>query len=192
VLERRVRSAILFVCIAVAATASAAGCGGTSEAQTKSLPAVSAAASATAVASREAPSSGTAKKWHNPYAGPVSRITPGRVFKHGGVLPGEIQNPVTGGWEVGSHTLQTDVWAGADGRDRSVGSFEIMRTSPIHVTQKVDSVKVPGSGPLTITKAPLGRRIVVSAQRHGHIEFTSKYGISGTLSLRDDTVSLNR
>ena len=59
------------------------------------------------------------------------------------------------------------------------------------MSQKIDYVKVPGAGPVKITKAPLGPGTEVWAQKHGNFEFTSKNGITGTLHLKDDTVTVN-
>lgn len=107
-----------------------------------------------------------------------------------GFLPSTIEWPVTGGWEAASHAKTTDIYAGADGEDRSTGLFAIMRTNVIHATQTFDYVRVAGSGPLKITKAPLGRKVAVWAQERGEFEFTSRNGIEGTLHLQDDTVTL--
>jgi hypothetical protein len=52
-------------------------------------------------------------------------------------------------------------------------------------------VRVQGAGPLKITKAPLGPKVVHWAQKHGNIEFNCKSGITGTLHLSDDTMTLN-
>jgi hypothetical protein len=51
-------------------------------------------------------------------------------------------------------------------------------------------VKVPGAGALEITKAPLGRKVEVWAQKRGNLHFTSKNGIDGTLHLKDDSITL--
>jgi hypothetical protein len=97
-----------------------------------------------------------------------------------------------GGWIVGSHRQTTDVEAGGDARHPSNGLFSIIRTSYMTGRQTTDLVRVADSGPVTITRAPLGRKIVVSAQKHGKIEFKSESGIAGTLNLRDDAVTLDR
>jgi hypothetical protein len=109
-----------------------------------------------------------------------------------GFVSDSVMNPETSGWIVASHTQDTFVVAGADARHPSDGLFSILRTSYIGGTQHGDGVRVPGSGAVTITKAPLGRKIVVSAQKHGKFEFKSKSGITGTLHLKDDTVTLSR
>jgi hypothetical protein len=123
---------------------------------------------------------------------PLPGIAPAKLH-HGawGWLPPDVQSPVTSSWQVASHRKVTEVFAGADGADRSIGLFAIMRWNHVAVTQKVDFVKVPGAGPLTITAAPEGRRVVVSAQRDGDFSFRSASGITGTLHLADDSVTLN-
>jgi hypothetical protein len=52
-------------------------------------------------------------------------------------------------------------------------------------------IAVPGSGALRITRAPLGPKVVTSAQRRGEIQFTSRKGISGTIDLADNTATLS-
>jgi hypothetical protein len=112
----------------------------------------------------------------------------GNVF-----APGSVMWPNTSGWEATSHTETTNVEAGADARHESTGLFFILRTFALRVRhpQTTDIVSVAGSGPVTITKAPLGREVVAWAQKRGNLEFTSKSGITGTLHLKDDTVTLN-
>ena len=51
---------------------------------------------------------------------------------------------------------------------------------------------VPGTGAVRITHAPLGRSAETWAQKRGDIEFKSMRGITGTLHLKDDTVTLDR
>jgi hypothetical protein len=115
-------------------------------------------------------------------------LPPGGVF-----APGAVLWPNNGGWEVTSHTESTAVEAGGDATQKSNGLFFILRSYALRSRnpQTTDVVGVAGSGPVTITKAPLGRKIVVSAQKRGNFEFTSKSGIRGTLHLKDDTVTLN-
>jgi hypothetical protein len=118
-------------------------------------------------------------------------ISGGKLFGPGlGFVSSEVMEPETSGWEVSSEGGNTIVVAGADARHPSVGLFNIIRTY-YPSQQKADGVSVPGTGAVTITKAPLGRKIVVSAQKHGNLEFKSKSGITGTLHLKDDTVTLN-
>jgi hypothetical protein len=123
--------------------------------------------------------------------GPLPAIEGGNMVPpRSGLLPGSVQWPVTGGWESASHAEVMNIYAGADGEHRSTGLFAIMRTKA-NGDQTIDYVKVAGAGPLTITKAPLGRKVARSAQKHGDFEFTSRSGITGTLHVKDDTVTLN-
>jgi hypothetical protein len=119
---------------------------------------------------------------------------PGQMVGHelaeGGLIePSELW-PVRNGWQISDHRTLTAVYAGADSRDRSTGRLVIFRQNFIHVTQESDEVDVAGAGPLKITRAPLGAGIETSAQRRGNLEFTGKRGISGTLDLKDDSVTL--
>ena len=50
---------------------------------------------------------------------------------------------------------------------------------------------VPGAGALRITDAPLGREVARWAPRQAELRFTSRNGITGTLDLKDDSVTLD-
>lgn len=127
----------------------------------------------------------------SPY-GPAPDIAGGKLVDGGiGFVSYKVMSPDKSGWTVGSHTQDTVVEAGGDAHNPSDGLFFIIRSYYLQGQQTTDFVRVAGSGPLKITKAPLGRKIVVSAQKHGNIEFKSKSGITGTLHLKDDTVTLN-
>jgi hypothetical protein len=117
-------------------------------------------------------------------------------------LPAEIDNhsqtfasatvlhPVTNVWRTSSHRNFTQVEAGAAGADSSVGALLIFRHDFPSARQRSNVLKVIGSGPLRITKAPLGRGVEASAQRNGTIAFEGARGVRGELHLKDDTVSL--
>ncbi len=81
--------------------------------------------------------------------------------------------------------------AGSDASSHSTGLFGIYRHNYLRVKERAKTVKVPRAGTLKITKAPLGRSVESWAQRRGNIQFTSKNGVTGTLHLKDDTVTLN-
>jgi hypothetical protein len=124
--------------------------------------------------------------------GPAPATSGGKMLGPGsGFISGTIMSPDNGGWTVTSHTQDTVVEAGGDAAHPSNGLFSIIRSSYLTGQQSIDLVRVAGSGPLTITKAPLGPKVVVSAQKPGNIEFKSERGITGTLHLKDDTVTLN-
>jgi hypothetical protein len=57
-------------------------------------------------------------------------------------------------------------------------------------TKHGGGIRIAGAGVVRITKAPLGRAVVSWAGRRGNIHFTSASGISGTLHLKDCTVTL--
>jgi hypothetical protein len=104
----------------------------------------------------------------------------------------EVFSPVTNGWRVGDRRTEVIVCAGGAGPDepRSEGQFVILRTDDTRGKQGMNAIRVHGSGPVKITKAPMGRNVVTSAQ-HGDIEFRGTSGVTGTLHLTDDTVTLN-
>jgi hypothetical protein len=132
------------------------------------------------------------KESKNPY-GPAPAISGGKMLGAGaGFVSNEVMEPETSGWTVTSHASDTVVVAGGDARHRSDGLFSIIRSSYLTGRQRINDVPVRGSGPVTIIKAPLGPKIVVSAQKHGDIEFKGKSGVTGTLHLKDDTVTLNQ
>jgi hypothetical protein len=117
-------------------------------------------------------------------------------------LPAEIDNhpqtfasatvlhPVTNVWRTSSHRNFTQVEAGAGGTDSSVGALLIFRHDFPSARQRSNVLKVIGSGPLRITKAPLGRGVESSAQRSGTIEFEGARGVRGELHLESDTIRL--
>jgi hypothetical protein len=55
----------------------------------------------------------------------------------------------------------------------------------------VHPASIPGSGPVRITSAPLGHKVMTSAQRHGSLRFRGKSGITGALYLKNDTVTIS-
>jgi hypothetical protein len=87
-------------------------------------------------------------------------------------------------WSFNGRRTTVIVEVGAAAPDRSVGRFMIYRG------QKRDTVDVPGAGRLEITNAPEGQRIGRSAQ-DADIRFRGKTGVSGTLHLVNDTVSID-
>jgi hypothetical protein len=96
---------------------------------------------------------------------------------------------------VGTHRLVTSVTAGAESRGSSTGLLSITRDRPCdpHYTRTHgDLIRVSETGPLKITDAPLGSRALESAQRNANISFTGSNGVSGTLHLGDDAVTVNR
>jgi hypothetical protein len=96
-------------------------------------------------------------------------------------------------WWVNDCRHFTVVGGGADPDHLQTGLLGILREpdrAPHHESTKY--IKVPGAGAVVITKAPLGPSVETWAQKRGNIEFKGKHGITGTLHLRDDTVTLNQ
>jgi hypothetical protein len=85
----------------------------------------------------------------------------------------------------------TAVGAGADPTHRADGRFTIYHSDQRGGRGSVRSVDVPNAGALTITKASVGVKVETPAQEPNDIEFKSKSGITGTLHLNNDTVTLN-
>jgi hypothetical protein len=99
-------------------------------------------------------------------------------------------SPVLNGWQVANHRTYTAVDAGGNPYHRKRGELGIFRQNFIHVTQTGGIVPVPHAGPLRITRAPLGRRVITSAQRRGVLWFVGRHGVHGKLHLPDDTVTI--
>ena len=134
---------------------------------------------------------------------PPKHLPPLRGHRHTGTIPAKmlgpdpqtpfstnVMSPVRNGWVVSDHRRFTAVYAGASGSDRSTGALAIFRQNFIQVTQKLKVVKVAGAGAVKLTRAPLGKAVETSAQRHGNLRFTSRRGITGTLHLKTDKISL--
>jgi hypothetical protein len=101
----------------------------------------------------------------------------------------DVLRPVTNGWRAGSHQRFTEVDAGALAGNPALGAFAIFRHDFLTAAQKVTVVEVQGSGPVRITRAPIGSEVAEAAQRNGVIHFAGAGGVRGTLDLSDDTVS---
>ncbi len=126
---------------------------------------------------------------------PAKVVEPARLNDGGAChyVPDSEFWPVRNGWSVGNRGRQTIVCAGGAGTHYppSRGSFLILRSSYRWGTQDLSFVDVPHSGPVKITKAPLGRDVITSAQRRGELEFKGTKGVTGTLHLKDDSITLN-
>jgi hypothetical protein len=104
-----------------------------------------------------------------------------------------VLQPIVNGWRAGDHRGVTLVEAGLAGDDPSGnnGRFVVFRERERPFAQNVDVVDVRGAGALRITAAPTGRRAGHWAQRRGELEFAGEEGITGTLHLRDDTLTVD-
>lgn len=108
-----------------------------------------------------------------------------------GFVGSDVLRPLKNGWRAGSTTRYTEVNAGALARKPETGALAIFRSDYENVTQDIELVEVEGSGPIRITKAPTGEGTAESAQKDGKIEFEGKRGVTGTLDLSDDEVTLD-
>jgi hypothetical protein len=113
-------------------------------------------------------------------------MLPGDSAPYGGAVIGPVRN----GWVAEAGQMSTTVYAGGQGYGHTdEGLFLISRQGQ---APRTDRIPVPQAGAIKITSAPLGRKVVSSAQKNGKIHFTSTNGVTGTLSLGDDTVTLDR
>jgi hypothetical protein len=108
-----------------------------------------------------------------------------------GFVSSYLVRPVVNSWRTSSRRRLTEVDAGAVADDHSTGVLAIFRHDFVSARQKTNLVKVKDSGPLRITRAPLGRGVEESAQRTAEIEFVGARGVRGTLRLRDDSIRLD-
>ncbi len=117
-----------------------------------------------------------------------------RIVGHGASQGGPIQPaelwPVTNSWRVSDHKNFTAVYAGANPDHHGTGRLVVFRQDFVHVKQNARDVDVQGSGPVTITSAPTGRDVGTSAQKTGEIQFRGANGVTGTLHLSNDAVSV--
>jgi hypothetical protein len=124
----------------------------------------------------------------------LPRIEPAKIVPDPDpVVSADVLNPIVNAWRAGDHRGITLVEAGLAGDDPSgkKGRFVVFRERERPFAQNVDIVDVEGAGALRITRAPTGRRAARSARRRGNIEFASERGITGTLHLQDDRVTLD-
>lgn len=107
---------------------------------------------------------------------------------------GEFFRPNTG-WSIGDRCLFTKVTTGLLVRDHQTGAIFVDRRVPWNpklVERLGGSVRLPGSGSIRITRAPLGFLEALSSGGGltGEIEFVSESGLRGVLSLSDCSVTL--
>lgn len=120
-------------------------------------------------------------------------IAPAKIYDDPeALLSDELMDRVTNAWDVQDHNRVTIVEGGrsVDGPPHD-GLFAIYRLQLHPFMDETTPVRVPGAGAVTITKAPLGRKVVRWAQKRGNIGFTSVRGVTGTLHLADDTVTVD-
>jgi hypothetical protein len=172
----RPRLARALVALGVAATLAGCGSGG----------GASSSRSASSAPSKPAPAGAGETGGH-----PMTRSLPARIDRRPqGFVSTELLSPLVNAWRTADGHGFTEVDAGALYSDRSIGVFAIFRHDFTGVDQSADLVKVLGSGPLRISAAPQGGGVETSAQRDGRIDFVGARGVRGTLSLRDDSVSI--
>jgi hypothetical protein len=126
---------------------------------------------------------------------PFKHVEPARILSADECtfITPTVFSPVRNGWSVANRGRSTTVCAGGAGFDgpSTLGRFLILRTNDRWGTQDLSAVDVPKSGALRITEAPLGRGVVTTAQRHGDLEFEGTKDVTGTLHLKDDSITLN-
>lgn len=131
--------------------------------------------------------------------GPVrAKMVPGLSY-----TSSTVQWPQNGGWlaETSGETKELFVLAGGDAQSHTPrgdldhprnGLIQIMGVTGIGRVHQGNTFKVVhGTGAIRITKAPVGRGLSASVL-YGDIRFTSQSGITGTLHLKNNTVTLNQ
>jgi hypothetical protein len=125
---------------------------------------------------------------------PLPRREPAKIIPDPEPLvPTDVLQPIVNGWRAGDHRGITLVEAGLAGDDASgtTGRFVVFREREQPFAQNVDVVDVPGAGALRIREAPTGSRVGHRAQRYGEIEFAGEKGVTGTLHLAHDRITLD-
>jgi len=116
------------------------------------------------------------------------------------VVSSDVMGTLENAWRVGSHTDYTWVFAGSAGLDPQTGEptpdGRIIITRETYrrdrpTTPTMETVDVPGSGPLRITDAPLGRRVTEKAHRGATVSFEGASGVTGTVDLGNSSVQLD-
>jgi hypothetical protein len=128
-----------------------------------------------------------------PTSGDLSYRYPGSIRPAVGppyVGPGEMSGDSNMWWTNDCHAF-TVVTAGSDGDHPGDGLLAIHREHLNHPHNTWKEIKVPDAGILEITKAPLGPSVETWAQKRGNIQFKGDGGITGTLHLSDDSVTLD-
>lgn len=123
--------------------------------------------------------------------GPRVHTLPAQLLgKHASSIPTQILVPVNA-WSAADCRTETWVYAGAAGWLNGAGVFVISRSRGDSGRPQYSFIVLPDSGATRITHAPLGPKVVIGAQRQGELEFTSKRGVTGTVSLKDDDAILS-
>jgi hypothetical protein len=140
----------------------------------------------------------TTTRQQQPHSGPVrAEMVPGLSY-----TSSTVQWPQNGGWEAETRgeAKQIFVLAGGDHHSHVPGNGDRTRNGLIQILRSgnVDGheqgnkfVVVHGTGAIRVTKAPVGKALPASVL-HSDIEFTSQNGVTGTLHLSDDAVTLDR
>ncbi len=124
----------------------------------------------------------------------LPRIEPARLVPDPDpIAPAEVMQPIANGWRAGDHRGLVLVEAGLAGGDSSgtTGRLIVFRERERPFAQNLDVVDVPGAGVVRITGGPAGRRAGHPVGGRGKIEFEAETGITGTLNLKDDTITLD-
>jgi hypothetical protein len=93
-------------------------------------------------------------------------------------------------WTAGDCHRVTQIEAGAAGWHASAGIFVITRIRGSS-SARPRYIVVPDSGAVRITDAPVGPEVITSAQERGELAFESKRGITGSVNVGDNTVTLS-
>lgn len=108
-----------------------------------------------------------------------------------------VEWPQNGGWRAENRHSGAVVTVTVGGDARSAHRGHPPRNGWIQILAEAklvpshDPIILPGTGAITLTKAPTGTGLPRSVFL-ADIEFTSQSGITGTLHLKDETVTLNR
>jgi hypothetical protein len=112
--------------------------------------------------------------------------------------PSTVQEPQNGGWVASTDSGSLSIYVTAGGDAASVPRGAEPEPPPDGFIDiggygigGHKSIVVHGTGAIKLTKAPVGRGLPWSVF-HADIQFTSQSGMTGTIHLKDGTITLNR
>jgi hypothetical protein len=124
----------------------------------------------------------------------MPHIEPARLFGDADPIGSDTDmTGLTNGWTVGSHRKTTLVIGGRAGGRPSKGRIVISSEHYYRSRAPTSNgavVDVPHAGAVKITRAPLGPKVVATAQERGILWFAGRRGVHGRLDLADDHVTI--
>jgi hypothetical protein len=123
---------------------------------------------------------------------PMTESTPAHlVADPEGFFSTSLIYPLHNEWVAADRRHFTAVDAGADPIDPTTGVLGVFHQNYVTVTQTQRTIRLPGTGALTLTEAPTGSARAAIGGRAEPLRFTSESGATGTLDPDDATVTVD-